>query len=292
MPAVQAARESSRRISCVNNLKTLGLASHLYHDSYQTFPPGATGPLTPAFPQYANLRHHALGTFLLPFLEQRALATHYRWESSWFAPANQPVINTHLAVWQCPSAPQHRLTNGTAVTVVPPPHEPFAGTAACSDYAGMGSVDSGLVRAGVITPPPAGPRDERGHYEGVFAVNASRSLSDVRDGASHTILIAECAGRPALWQRGRQIPETWLSGGPWASRNLLWTRGASADGDQFFGPCAVNCTNDREIYSFHAGGANAVLADGSVHFVNAAIDIRTLASLATRAGGEVSPSEF
>jgi prepilin-type processing-associated H-X9-DG protein len=88
-------------------------------------------------------------------------------------------------------------------------------------------------------------------------------------------------------RQGRQVPDLWLTGGPWASRNLLWTRGATRDGTAFFGPCAVNCTNDREVYSFHPGGANAVFADGSVHFLSANIDIRVFAGLVTRAGGEV-----
>lgn len=138
--------------------------------------------------------------------------------------------------------------------------------------------------------PPGGPRDERGHYEGVFPINAARSLPDIRDGSSNTILIAECAGRPQLWQGRREVPDVWLSGGPWASRNLLWCRGATPDGTAFFGTCAINCTNDRAVYSFHTGGANAVFADGSVHFLKAAIDIRVFARLVTRAGGEVVPA--
>ena len=94
-------------------------------------------------------------------------------------------------------------------------------------------------------------------------------------------------GRPQLWQGRKQVPNSWLSGGPWASRNLLWGRGATWDGTAFFGPCAVNCTNDREVYSFHTGGANVVFADGHVHFLRESINIRVLARLITRAGGEV-----
>jgi prepilin-type N-terminal cleavage/methylation domain-containing protein/prepilin-type processing-associated H-X9-DG protein len=53
------------------------------------------------------------------------------------------------------------------------------------------------------------------------------------------------------------------------------------------GPCALNCTNDREVYAFHSGGANAAFADGSVRFLEASLSIRVLAALVTRAGGEV-----
>jgi prepilin-type processing-associated H-X9-DG protein len=53
------------------------------------------------------------------------------------------------------------------------------------------------------------------------------------------------------------------------------------------GPCAINCTNNQQPYSFHPGGANFLFADGSVHFLRAGLDIRIVAGLATRAGGDV-----
>ena len=99
-------------MQCANNLKQLGLAAHNYHDAHGTFPPGAVGPLSPAFPQYLQLQHHGLGTYLLPYLEQQALASQYRWDDSWFDPPNQPVVNTQLKVWQCPSAQANRFRTG------------------------------------------------------------------------------------------------------------------------------------------------------------------------------------
>jgi prepilin-type N-terminal cleavage/methylation domain-containing protein/prepilin-type processing-associated H-X9-DG protein len=286
LPAVQKVREAGARIQCANNLKQLGLACHHYHGDHGRFPPGAVGPLNPSFPQYLQLKHHGLGTYLLPYLEQEALARQYRWDVSWFDPPNQPVVNAPLKIWQCPSARANRIQDGSLPTVAPPPSDSFTGTAACGDYAGMSVVDAGLVRAGVIDPP-GGPLDDRGHYEGVFPPNHTRRLSDILDGTSQTILIAECAGRPQLWRGRRPVPNVWLSGGPWASRNLLWGRGATPDGAAFFGSCAINCTNDREVYSFHPGGANVVFADGSVRFPRADIGIRVFAKLVTRAGGEV-----
>src|SRR4029079_4913148 len=97
----------------------------------------------------------------------------------------------------------------------------------------------------------------------------------------------ECAGRPHLWQGHRAVENAWLSGGAWASRNLLWCRGSTSDGTAFFGRCAINCMNNREVYSFHAGGANVAFTDGSVRFLKAEIDISVFAGLVTRAGGEV-----
>jgi prepilin-type N-terminal cleavage/methylation domain-containing protein/prepilin-type processing-associated H-X9-DG protein len=292
VPAVQKVREAAARTQCQNNVKQLGLACHGYHGDHGKFPEGAVGPLSPAFPQYLQLKHHGLGTYLLPYLEQSAPAGRYRWDASWFDPPNQPVVNAQLPTWQCPSALANRVMDGSLPTVAPPPVEPFNGSAACGDYAGTSVVDAGLVRAGVIDPP-GGPLDERGHYEGVFPPNHTRRLTDIRDGTSNTTLIAECAGRPQLWRGRGPVPNVWLSGGPWASRGLLWCRGATPDGTASFGTCAVNCTNDREVYSFHAGGANVVFADGSVRFLSADLSIRVFAKLVTRAGGEVvSTNEF
>jgi prepilin-type N-terminal cleavage/methylation domain-containing protein/prepilin-type processing-associated H-X9-DG protein len=286
LPAVHAAREAARRIACANNLKQLGLACLTYHDYQGSFPPGVVGPLNPAFPQYAQLKHHGLGTFLLPHLEQETLAKLYNWDASWFDPQNQTAVNTQLNVWQCPSAPPNRLENGSLPTVTPPPWDEFTGTAACGDYAGMGGVHAGLVAARVIDAP-RGSRDELGNYEGAFPINHANGVAAILDGTHSTILIAECAGRPQLWHRGKRVPDLLLSGGPWASRNLLWAKGATADGSDFWGQCAINCTNDREVYGFHSGGANVLFADGHTQFVKDTINIQVFVRLVTRDGGEI-----
>ena len=98
----------------------------------------------------------------------------------------------------------------------------------------------------------------------------------------------ECAGRPKLWRAGRLVPEGYAAGGPWVSGTLIFGQGATSDGAAQPGPCAINCTNEREVYSFHPGGANTVFADSSLHFLKAEIDIRVFARLVTYAGGEVA----
>jgi prepilin-type N-terminal cleavage/methylation domain-containing protein len=285
LPAVQKVREAANRLSCANNLKQLGLALHHYHDNHGTFPPGALGPRA-GFPQFDGLKPHGLGTFLLPYLEQESLFQQYCRDVSWFDPPNQDVVRTQLRVWQCPSAEANRVQDGSLITVMPPAESNFSGYAACGDYAGMLGVHPELVRRGVVAPP-GGPRDVAGYYEGVLGINVIRGVADILDGTCHTILMAECAGRPQLWHGRQKVPNSWLTGGPWASRGLLWGRGATPDGTAFYGECALNCTNDREVYSFHPSGANAVFADSSVHFLHQSMSIKTLAALVTRAGGEV-----
>jgi type II secretory pathway pseudopilin PulG len=290
VPAVQAAREAARRTSCINNLKQLGLAVHNYHDARGNLPPGAVGGTFD--PKFIGVKNHSLGSYLLPYLEQESLAGDYRWDFSWNDQPNQRIVNAQLKVWQCPSAKANRIHDGSVVTVTPPPNLGWGGTAACGDYAGLLQIDAELARLGLIDSA-GGPRDEFGHYLGIFAVNSTTRLADVLDGTSNTMMLAECAGRPEFWQGRRQVPNLWLSGGPWASRNLLWCRGATQDGTSLFGSCAINCSNDRDVYSFHPAGASAVFADGSVHFLKASISIRVFARLVTRAGGEVvSTSDF
>ena len=58
------------------------------------------------------------------------------------------------------------------------------------------------------------------------------------------------------------------------------------------GPCAMNCTNNAEPYSFHKGGINALFADGSIHFLSETMPLYFLFALYTRNAGEVIPSGF
>jgi prepilin-type N-terminal cleavage/methylation domain-containing protein/prepilin-type processing-associated H-X9-DG protein len=290
LPAVLAVREAANRLACANNLKQLGLACLTYHDSLGSFPPGAVGPLNASFPQYAQLTNHGLGTHLLPYLEQKALADAYRWDVSWFDPPNQTVVNTQLSVFQCPSAQAYRIEDGSVPTVSPSTWLPYHGTAACGDYAGMSYVDGALPGAGLIDTPSS-PKDELGHYDGAFTINHTRSLASIRDGSSNTILFGECAGRPQLWKGHTPVPNTWGSGAGWASRNLLWCRGRPESGYASTGTCAVNCTNNREVYSFHPDGANVAFADGRVKFLRDSISIRVFARLVTMAGGEIISAE-
>jgi prepilin-type processing-associated H-X9-DG protein len=119
-------------------------------------------------------------------------------------------------------------------------------------------------------------------------------LTDITDGASNTILVTEDAGRPSLWQAGKPVPDQTVSGGAWNSfRGPIILQGSTSDGTVQPGRCALNCTNDGEVYAFHTGGANAVFADGHVRFLTTGMSLRTLAALITRAGGEVvSDSDF
>jgi prepilin-type N-terminal cleavage/methylation domain-containing protein/prepilin-type processing-associated H-X9-DG protein len=273
LPAVQKVREAANRVACTNNLKQLGLALHGYHDANGKFPPGqVSGQVSGGLPEAGITRpvNHGWGPFVLLFIERQDLADRYHWDVNVSDPSNLPVGSTQLKIFQCPSAePDRFYTAGPS------------GMGACGDYAPTWYVDAILVGQGLI--------DRAGN--GVLQPNYMTCLSEITDGTSQTILLTEDAGRPRQWRVGRPGPDQTVEGGPWAAfKSGIILQGSTADGSQRPGPCAINCTNEREVYSFHPGGANAVFADGSVHFLHSGMSIRVLAALVTRAGGEVVSS--
>ena len=291
LPAVMKVREAANRMSCQNNLKQLGLALCLYEVDHGKFPPGQViGPLPEAgVPQAVA---HGWAPFILRHIEQDNLASGYRWDLANTHPANQPVVTRPLKVFQCPSAPEpDRYYYGG-------PFAGYGGKAACGDYGPTWGVDTALVSLQLIDTPadsrcfiPGWPNSipDLWAYRGVLVPNQMTCVSQVRDGTSNTIVLTEDAGRPRLWRAGRPGPDQTVLGGPWQGyNNGIILRGSNYDGTGAWGPCALNCTNDREVYSFHPGGANAVFADGSVHFLPSSMSIQTLAALVTRAGGEVA----
>jgi prepilin-type N-terminal cleavage/methylation domain-containing protein/prepilin-type processing-associated H-X9-DG protein len=275
LPAVQKVREAASRMKCSSNLRNIGLACHQHHDTHGMFPPGRVdAPFT--VPQGQIIQGgHGTFPFLLPFLEQEALARVYRWDRRAQGPENQPVATTPLKILQCPSAEADRWVTA----VEDPANYGYGGKGACSDYGGVKEIDTRLVALRLVDPAAS--------YGGVLGHNYLTRLADITDGTSQTILVTECAGRPQLWRAGRPVPGSYASGGAWVGGTVTSGQGSTPDGATTPGPCAINCTNDHEVYSFHPGGANAVFADGSVHFLSAGMDIRIFARLVTRAGGEV-----
>jgi prepilin-type N-terminal cleavage/methylation domain-containing protein/prepilin-type processing-associated H-X9-DG protein len=278
IPAVQKVREAANRMRCSNNLKQVGLALHNFHDVHGYFPPAVVdGPL-PAVGVTTTAQHGNM-PFLLPYLEQQVMYNQYHRNLDWSKPGNQSVVSRHLKVLQCPSAEANRETYTTVGTYLED-----KGVFACSDYAAFAMVPQALIDSGFVDSP-ATP-------DGVMKKNVLSRMADITDGTSSTILYAEDAGRPQLWHRGKRIPDALISGGPWAGRNLIWGGLPEFDEPPPW-PCAINCSNHREIYSFHPDGANAVFADGHVHFLKVGMSLRVLAALVTRAGGEtVSASDY
>ena len=142
-----------------------------------------------------------------------------------------------------------------------------------------------------------------------------RTIVSCTDGTSNTQMIAEDAGRATLYVKGKAYKSNAVNDGGWADLNseygldgapaslpanptdadiAAYTSGGGGKTSDY--PCAINCHNNNETYSFHTGGAMHVFGDGSVRFLRESISIRVYAALITAAGGgstaeEVSPSE-
>ncbi len=266
VPAVQKVREAAGRMSCANNLKQVGLALHNYHSTHGGFPPGH-------FNVPAN-NNHSWMPFILPNLEQDNLYKQYRFDVNWSHRLNDSgVIQTQLKTLLCPSAPAGRVGSNRR---------------AISDYVAINQATrpNPFIVPAVLPPDPT--------YLGILGHNVSRRVTDITDGSSNTIMVVEDAGRNQLWRMGRFVNAGGGGGGAWANAggmNMVLA-GFNPATMTFRGPCAINCTNNHEVYSFHPGGAQGLFGDGSVHFLKSSMSITVLYQLMTRSGGEVLPNDI
>jgi prepilin-type N-terminal cleavage/methylation domain-containing protein/prepilin-type processing-associated H-X9-DG protein len=289
LPAVQKVREASSRAKCSNNLKQIGLALHNYEGSYGAFPPGSTAPpgTTTPPPPY----RHGWVAFTLSGIEQDNVRNVYDLNVNWFDTPNASVILIPLKIYHCPSADFGRTATSKSSVY-------GSRTAAAWDYANVN------VSASIPGGAYAGTANAD-RRTGVMNDRIGSRVAEITDGLSNTLMVSEAANRPQLWVKGKSrtdilaqtsnfpagiVAPGEVTGGVWAEhQKTLSIGGASADGTITLGggPCAINCTNDWEIYAMHSGGANGLMADGSVRFLRESLTINVLAALCSRAGGEI-----
>ncbi len=291
LPAIQAARESGRRSACQSNIRQLGLAALTYEDSYKKLPTSQRPPGLTPLPRIAGI------TFLLPFFDQGAKYDNYDQTLNWHDASNAAAVNQRIPVLQCPSSPKPERLDGLPET------SPWVqNVGAATDYSPTIYVDQRLYDLGLVAEAGVGALEYNGRV----------SLSDITDGLSNTILYAESAGRPYLYQKKKLISNDLVSrrvnAGAWCRpASDISIDGASEDGTTVPGPFAVNRTNGEEIgatfphpyyntigtsevYGFHVGGANVVFGDNSVKLVSDKIHVREFATLVTRSGAELTPT--
>lgn len=285
LPAVQRSRKAARRTQCANNLKQIGLAYHAHESTYGAFPPLSI---------HDSTKSVGWGIFLLPFLEQQALYDRYNMEAPFFYTnptygiENQEVSNTPLDFFRCPSAPQR---GAYTYTFNYPGYPPITWQAWPADYSPVAAVSLSLADYLEL-----GPSSDQ--LAGALQPDQPTPTNALRDGTSQTILIVEMAGKNDLWRSGGRTGEK-LSGyyggqGGWADATSGASQlyGSTHDGTISPGPCGIDCSNDYGLYAFHGGGANVLFADGSVRLLQRNTDIRVLAGLITRAGGEADLRDF
>lgn len=300
LPAVQAAREAARRMSCGNNLHQMGLALHNHESTYMAFPTGGEGKDYSVSPAATKFDLQSTFTMILPFMEQGAAFNKYDPRYGYNdknAPQNQVVAKTRIKSFECPS-------NAIAK---PDPYGYGRG-----DY--MPTVYTDI-------DPATSLRNKALTMNGALNLGGTRG-GEITDGLSNTIGIAEDVGRNYETIDPKTIsnyPDPTISSGsnadpsPTPSGNRCVNRWAEPDqGNGVSGPpnavagklkgfinnnnnprggpsdcpwSTNNCGPNDEIFGFHPGGANVVLMDGSVRFLTQNIDGVVLRYLVTRDEG-------
>jgi prepilin-type N-terminal cleavage/methylation domain-containing protein/prepilin-type processing-associated H-X9-DG protein len=274
LPAIQKVREAAARTTCQNNLKQLGLSFHNHESAVGAFPSlGAQKILPNGSRIVVNW-----GVQVLPYIEQDNVRARYNFDAAAFDPPNRDVVAIPLKLLVCPSTPDPQRFSTSSVS---------ASSFAVADYAVTIGVFAAQYTGGFVTyPQPTVTMGVCGQ------VSIFTRITDVPDGTSSTTLVVEDAGRPEMWLAGARDPMRTVAGGGWAEQNGILARGYPANGVATAtnnGPCMINCNNGNSIYAFHTGGANVVMADGSVRFVRQSASANIVAGMITRAGGELVP---
>ncbi len=251
LPAVQKVREAAARIKCANNMKQVGLAFHNYLSAHDTFPPGWRAD------------YHNYVVWLLPYIEQTAVAARYDLNLPYTHASNVPAVENDITILVCPSAPARSRM--------------FA-----CDYPISESVSVTQSEFGIPTTTDTSWRT------GFFrASNEPVRVSAVSDGLSNTFMVFEDGGRPESWANGKRISGGIMNGNErWADSENRITIEVVCNGTS-----PINCHNGNEIYSFHSGGANFLLGDGAVRFFRQNMSGAAFVALYSRAAGDVAPNE-
>jgi prepilin-type N-terminal cleavage/methylation domain-containing protein len=280
LPAIQRVRESANRATCQNNLHQIGVALNNYESNYQAFPQARN-----AFP----LVHSALSR-LLPFVDQTILQNLVDYTTPPTSPTNVAASQTRVTLFICPSDPVHGKVPGM--------------TDYGSNYVannGTGTIGFGLIASG----------------DGIFTQSAVRR-AEITDGVSTTVAFSESilgngnvpssaatadARFVVLEVPGGNDPTpadcdaangTWSGrrGGKWIDGhygNTLYNHYYTPN------PGKWDCGNGSHnkglstARSYHSGGVNVVLVEGSVRFIRSSIALNAWRALGSRDANDVAP---
>jgi prepilin-type N-terminal cleavage/methylation domain-containing protein/prepilin-type processing-associated H-X9-DG protein len=327
LPAVQTARESARRSSCMNNLKQLALANQTYHDAKKSFPPGGrsygfslgsaytapSGTAIPPDPIILNMNGMLL---LLPFIEEDNLYAKFNMSGAF---GNSKHTAAAASVMATPNAiaSGNAALSGTLLPqlICPSDTSPRFIPAKTGHYSPEADDSVSTVRAAKTSYEFVSKADEidkpnawkyRTMYSGellkmyVFGENSDTKIKDITDGSSRTFLMGE---RTLLTRHNGSLIE---ATGNWAYRGRYhvgvdpnptgiiagYTPGLNVwidmSGTGRMGVRGFASTPS----STHPGGVHFAFCDASVRFMNQNTNVTTLFQLSTRAGGEnVQPDQ-
>jgi prepilin-type N-terminal cleavage/methylation domain-containing protein/prepilin-type processing-associated H-X9-DG protein len=282
IPAVQAARESSRRGACINNMKQLGIGFANYEGVNKRWPAGKKWSGSPNDPASFTM---AWSSFMLDMIEEQTLNDSINYKKPFTDPVNLPFTSKTIPIYLCPSTAdveEHRTPDGHLMNLGGMAGEGLG----CIDYLGISGPDKDSKHP--TTKKPYGR--QRGVLIGTKGLPLAEELIEpppitsakITDGLSTTICVSECTGR------GASIKDNKIDAlhGAWASGNNV----THIDG-------GVNDSKTpkvwyaEQIHSDHPGGANVLKCDGSVDFLRNDTDKAAVRWMATRDGGESIPSD-
>ncbi len=300
LPAIQAAREAARRSQCVNNLKQIGIATHLYHDTRKAIPPSRI-----------DCNHGTWAAELWPYLEEGSVAAQYDKEQSYYAQPLQ-VIQAQVSVYLCPTrrAPPQISVDGKEGDYRQGVSHPGALSdyAACigdgHDYVGDGGGDdsSGVDPSNDKTKPNGAFRSAPATAGKCYGAAAYQTLvggytpvlkfKNVVDGLSKTIFIGE-----------KHVPERDTDGGSCFGKksrcrdNSVYNpdnhRSHSRYGSDL-SPIATSKDERADINdpysqfgSWHPGICHFLFGDGGARAVTNTLDTITLGELCNIKDGSV-----
>jgi prepilin-type N-terminal cleavage/methylation domain-containing protein len=272
LPAVQQAREAARRTQCKRHLAEIGLAVQNYHLAHGTLPPGSvnqTGPIRSEPKGY----HHGWITMLLPYLDEIPLHENIDTSVSIYDARNELARSTVVPLLLCPTDPATRKSARTDDI-----------SAALTNYAGNHH-------------PVSAPIDVTNH--GVLFLNSRVRYDDVFDGSSHTIFVGEfqrnaddlgwASGTRGTLRNGGLSINTSPTGSPYYN-DPTWQPDNGGDGEGLVPGISVPDAPDPalKVYGFgswHAGGGQFGMGDGSVRFISENIGRGVYEQILDRADG-------
>jgi len=284
LPAIQAARESARRSECTNHLRQIGIGLNNFIGAHGRFPPGKKWSGPRRNPKTFPI---AWSAFMLEFLEETAIHDQIDFKVPFSDLSNLPATGQVISLYLCPSTGRIESHRGADHRLFGLGNIPGDGMG-CIDYLGISGPDKRAKHP--VSDQKYGR--QRGVLIGTKGLPDADTLIEppaikprhITDGMSNTACVTECTGR-GVEMDGNEID----------SLNGAWASGSNVS----HVAKRVNSTKvpkawyKERIISDHRGGANMLMCDGSVHFIDDDVEEEIIMSLCSRDGEEtIDPVPF
>lgn len=271
LPAVQAAREAARRMTCANNLRQISLALQNYHAAMKEFPGGNIG---------AGSMHRRAPNFftrMLPYMEGANLQDQLDYTKAYDVPPNDVLLTIEVPMFSCPSMPPDEridqfVFDSTGVELVASNYNAIQGPLWDFDpsteefIGGKGHRCGGYSKQGIIFP------------------GSKVAMRHITDGTSNTFAFGERTYHLRAWLRGTDEQLSCSAN----SKNIQYAINTRPTTSLYYVPNGSGSVDFNNLFfaSFHPGGAHFAKADGSVDFQSEEIPKCTLQNLSTISGSE------